>query len=135
MTSSSTPPPPLPFLSMGKETYKVPLSMFANNRRKVVGKLLDDKVNTIIPPDGSLIYIEGGKSTTRYDSDHEPIFRQESYMWYLTGVKEPDVNVVIEINNESEDEYPKTTLFIPKLPAEYATIMGKIENRNEVNVN
>ena len=130
---------------MGQETYKIPLSMFADNRRKLVNKLLEaaaaddddastiDANNAVIVPDGSLIFLQGGESQTRNDTDHEPLFRQESYMWWLTGVKEPDVNLLIEINYEdaSTGIYPKTTLFIPKLPQEYATIMGKIRTPEE----
>jgi Xaa-Pro dipeptidase len=112
-------------LSQGRDTYKVPLSLFADNRKKLVDRLLAEE-NSFVVPIGSLIFIQGGPSPTRYDTDHEPIFRQESYMWWLTGVKQPDVSVVIEV----APSFP-TTLLIPKLPPEYATIMGKIRSRDE----
>ena len=79
-----------------------------------------------------ICYLEGGRSETRHDSDHEPIFRQESYFHYLFGVKEPDWSGCINLLTG------KTTLFMPKLPPEYATIMGKIKRpsffREEYNV-
>lgn len=106
----------MPFLSMGKETYPVPLELFATNRRKLVDRM--QKKN-------GLIYLEGGPSETRFDSDHEPLFRQESYVWYLTGVKEPDVRVIIDSASA------ETTLLIPRLPPEYATIMGTIRTCEE----
>jgi Xaa-Pro dipeptidase len=117
-------------LSQGRDTYKVPLSLFADNRQKLVDRLLaqqEENGGFALVPIGSLIYIQGGPSPTRYDTDHEPIFRQESYMWWLTGVKEPDVSVVIEVTAPS----CHTTLLIPKLAPEYATIMGKIRSRDE----
>jgi hypothetical protein len=66
------------FLNMGRETYRIPLALFQENRTKLVDRL----------EDGHVVFLIGGKATTRYDSDHEPIFRQESYFYYLTGVKE-----------------------------------------------
>ena len=108
-----------PFLSMGGDTYKVSLSqVFGANRRKLVSQLLPEHK-------GAVVYLEGGLSQTRYDTDHEPLFRQESYFLYLTGVKEPDCSVAIQVNTGH------TTLFVPKLPPDYATIMGHIRTLEE----
>jgi Xaa-Pro dipeptidase len=71
-----------------------------------------------------LIVLLGGPSTTRFDSDHEPVFRQESYFWWLTGVKEPDCAVIIQSDGT-------TKLLIPELPHDYATIMGHIRSTTE----
>lgn len=124
MTLTSTTPSPasttLPFLSMGANTLPVSLKdVFCANRKKLCAELRE-KV-----PAHSLVHFKGGQATTRYDSDHEPLFRQESYFLYLTGVKEPDVSVVIDVDS------CQTTLFIPKLPQEYATIMGHIQTPDE----
>ena len=51
---------------------------------------------------------------------------QESYFQYLTGVKEPDCAVLIDVEKSGH-----TTLFIPRLPTEYATFMGKIRTPAE----
>ena len=59
----------------------------------------------------------------RYDTDHENLFRQESYFHYLFGVKEPGFWGSITLN---ADGTTTTTLFCPRLPAEYAVWMGKI---------
>ena len=107
-----------------------------------------------------VIYIMGGTTQLRYDSDHEPIFRQESYFFYLTGVKEPDCAISIhihikpttslscstidvadatsnddvrpQISDNNNNSYTSTTrLYIPHLPAEYATVMGPIRSKQE----
>jgi Xaa-Pro dipeptidase len=105
------------FLSMGKETYKVPMeSVFVANRANVVQRL---------GPTPRILFLKGGTAAERFDTDHEPIFRQESYFWYLTGVKEPDCHVAIDVPTGH------TCLFIPKLPADYATVMGRIQQPAE----
>ena len=106
---------------MGGNSLKISLKdVFGANRKKLVSKLQKENV-----PPHSVVYLQGGQAQTRYDSDHEPLFRQESYFLYLTGVKEPDCHVVIEVHSG------RTTLFIPKLPQEYATIMGHIKTPNQ----
>jgi len=121
-----------PFFSMGLSTYKVPKELFIENRKKLIREF--QKVNQQISDNYKYIcYFEGGRSETRNDSDHEPVFRQESYFHYLFGVREPDWSGCIDLNTG------KTVLFIPKLPAEYATFMGKIKQPDyfcdEYNVN
>jgi Xaa-Pro dipeptidase len=112
-------------LFMGGETYKVSMKdLFCANRSKVVEQLRSSAASATAAADG-VIYMVGGASETRYDSDHEPLFHQESYFWYLTGVKEPDCSVCIDVATG------ETTLFIPHLPADYATIMGRIKTRDE----
>ena len=100
---------------MGKETYKVSLEhVFAANRQKLLTELRS------ICPCG-VVFLKGGTNPERFDTDHEPIFRQESYFWWLSGVKEPDCALALDIASG------KTTLFIPFLDADYATIMGPIK--------
>lgn len=36
------------------------------------------------------LLVEAGESATRFETDHEPLFRQESYFAYLFGCVEPD---------------------------------------------
>jgi len=87
----------------------------------------------LIPSDDDasdyVVYIEGGRATTRYDSDHEPVFRQESYFHYLFGVREPDHDGAIFVKSG------KSVLFTPQLPPEYATIMGHIPANDEIKEN
>eukprot|EP00164_Ancoracysta_twista_P002853 GFYU01003797.1.p1 GENE.GFYU01003797.1~~GFYU01003797.1.p1 ORF type:complete len:506 (+),score=180.96 GFYU01003797.1:110-1519(+) len=68
----------------------------------------------------SVLYIKGGDEECRYDTDFERLFRQESNFQYLFGVREPGCQGIIEIDTG------KSTLFIPRLPEEYAIWMGRI---------
>jgi len=102
---------------MGRETYPIPMKdLFVANRDRLMKNIRDQNNAS----NECYIYMVGGKATMRYDSDHEPLFRQESYFWYLTGVKEPDCRLIIDISKN------KIILLIPRLPADYATIMGEI---------
>lgn len=98
------------FLTLG-DNYKVPLALFRDNRDKLRQQLKGGD-------DDYVVVLRGGPSETRFDSDHELLFRQESYFWYLTGVKEPDCCLVLTPT--------KILLGIPELPPDYATVMGKI---------
>lgn len=117
------------FLSLGNN-YKISLQdVFAQNREKLWQELqlrhrqsVDVDVGTVVP---MVVYLQGGASETRYDSDHEPIFRQESYFLWLTGVQEPDCAVILTPQRRT------TTLLIPRLPPAYATIMGHIQTPQE----
>jgi Xaa-Pro dipeptidase len=163
----------------GYDSYQVPIELFQYNRQKLVTRLqeyffcsqcseneINNKVNNkdknndnnktdVCKIKRYIIVLKGGVSSTRYDTDHEPIFRQESYFWWLTGVKEPDCSIVItvdidrdgdngdngdngDINEQAMINHSKnntvtsrTTLFVPCLPADYATIMGKIRTCDE----
>jgi Xaa-Pro dipeptidase len=108
------------FLTLG-ENYKISVKeVFAQNRQRLWKSLFDKEGQNTV---GMVIYMQGGLSETRFDSDHEPIFRQESYFLWLTGVQEPDCAIMMT--------YDTTTLFIPRLPPSYATIMGHIKTPEE----
>lgn len=100
--------------SMGPNAFEVSIDdVFVANRTRLIASL---------PRIPFVVFLHGGTSETRYDSDHEPIFRQESYFWYLSGVKEPDCSISI-------DSSGRTILFVPNLPDDYATIMGEIRTK------
>lgn len=103
------------FLTLG-DNYRVPLTLFSDNRNKLRRELASES-------DTYIVVLNGGPSPTRFDTDHEPIFRQESYFWWLTGVKEPDCALILT----SEE----TILLIPELPPDYATVMGYIRTCDE----
>jgi Xaa-Pro dipeptidase len=114
----------MPHFSMGLNTYKVHKSLFETNRQKLLKSL-----RKILPEEqvvGSIVYLKGGTEQSRNDTDHEPIFRQESYFHYLFGVREPDYAGAIHIDSGL------TILFIPRLPEDYATFMGHILTVEEV---
>lgn len=62
----------------------------------------------------------GGRSKEAYDTDHEILFRQDSWFNYVFGVTESECYGAIDIASG------RCTLFIPRLPAEYQVIMGSI---------
>lgn len=124
-----------PFLSLGTDNYRVPVQLFQENRQKLSQKLSQRLLQEGGSDDtnhNTIVVLKGGPSPTRYDTDHEPVFRQESYFWWLTGVKEPDCVVVLTMQQHNdEQQLTTTTLLIPNLPASYATIMGRIKTRDE----
>ncbi|CAF0996440.1 unnamed protein product [Rotaria magnacalcarata] len=105
----------------GGQTLKVPMELFKENRQRLCEVL---RCHRTLPPD-SFVLLQGGKSEMRYCSDHEPLFRQESYFHWAFGVIEPDFYGAINVqNNES-------MLFIPRLPSSYVAWMGKIKETDE----
>ncbi|XP_076112843.1 xaa-Pro dipeptidase-like [Mytilus galloprovincialis] len=103
-----------PAFSRGPHTLTVPAELFQENRQRLCEKL-KGKV-----PSGAIVLLQGGDSQTRYCSDHEPLFRQESYFQWAFGVEEPDFYGSIEVDTGN------TILFPPKLPEDYAVWMGKL---------
>jgi len=152
----------------GDDSYSVPLELFRENRRKLADRLqirLGQQQTTPSTPSDSnsnnnnddddkedkdenfnetkrhIVVLKGGTSSNRYDTDFEEVFRQESYFWWLTGVKEPDCALVMVVDNDRSDRGDRDrnsisnnhryALFVPRLPASYATIMGKIRSLDE----
>ncbi|GAB1609417.1 xaa-Pro dipeptidase-like isoform X1 [Argonauta hians] len=108
-------------LSRGIHTLVVPSQLFRTNRLNLCQSLR--KIDGI--PANSYVLLQGGESETRYCSDHEPIFRQESYFHWVFGVEEPDFFGVVHIDSG------KAVLFPPKLDPSYATWMGKLMSEGE----
>ena len=54
-------------------------------------------------------------------TDTEKIFRQESSFMYIFGVREASFYATIEVATGT------TTLYMPRLPVEYAVWMGRIQ--------
>ncbi len=112
---------------MGLSTYKVPKALFSTNRKTLCTEFQKSLASKDQESQETeyICFLKGGCAETRNDSDHEPIFRQESYFHYLFGVKEPDWAGCVNLRTGY------TTLFVPKLPPEYATIMGKIKQPDD----
>jgi hypothetical protein len=55
----------------------------------------------------------------RYDTDHEPLFRQESYFQYLFGVSEAGVCGAISLPTGA------ATLFVPNHGVDYEVFCGR----------
>ena len=105
----------------GGQTLKVPMKLFELNRQRLCEAL---RAHQELPLD-SFVLLQGGPSEMRYCSDHEPLFRQESYFHWAFGVIEPDFFGVINVRSG------QSILFIPRLPSSYVTWMGKIKEPDE----
>ncbi|KAK7492264.1 hypothetical protein BaRGS_00016561, partial [Batillaria attramentaria] len=110
-----------PAYCRGDHTLKIPMEVFKENRQRLCQRL---QANTKVPK-GAIVILQGGASETRYCSDHEPVFRQESYFHWLFGVEEPGFYGAVEVDTG------RAIVFPPKLPAEYAVWMGKLLTEDE----
>ena len=107
----------------GPNTLQVPMELHALNRRRLVDKL---KAVDSLQNKTSFVLLVGGESATRYDSDHEPVFRQESYFHWMFGVQEPDFCGGVSVPDGT------SYLFAPKLPESYAVWMGRLHTTDEI---
>eukprot|EP01048_Picozoa_sp_COSAG05_P001932 COSAG05_NODE_71_length_22071_cov_17.527149_13_plen_443_part_00 len=111
----------------GEGTLAVGMELHAKNRKRLLAEFLPKQQPNVemagfcydVPPN-SHILLAGGKSAERYDTDHEPVFRQESFFHWAFGVTEPDCYGALDIDAQ------RSVLFVPRLPAEYAVWMGEI---------
>lgn len=108
-----------PSFSLGNETLKVPLALFALNRQRLCERL---RKNGAVQA-GSAVVLQGGEEMQRYCTDTSIIFRQESFFHWAFGVVESGCYGVIDVDTG------KSTLFVPRLPDSYATWMGKIHSK------
>lgn len=103
---------------LGDFAIQVSMKLFAVNRKNLI-----ERIRRSVPdlPKSAIIVLQGGKSMNRHCTDHEEIFRQESYFHWCFGVTEPDFHGAIEIDTG------KSILFPPLLPKEYGIWMGKVQ--------
>jgi Xaa-Pro dipeptidase len=101
--------------SLGPGTYRVPMRLHADNRRRLADRL---RANGAAP--GGVVVLAGGRAEFRYETDTEEVFHQESFFQWAFGVKEPDFYGAIEVGSG------KSWLFMPRLPAEWAVWQGRI---------
>eukprot|EP00405_Crypthecodinium_cohnii_P016900 CAMPEP_0206461032 /NCGR_PEP_ID=MMETSP0324_2-20121206/25101_1 /ASSEMBLY_ACC=CAM_ASM_000836 /TAXON_ID=2866 /ORGANISM="Crypthecodinium cohnii, Strain Seligo" /LENGTH=535 /DNA_ID=CAMNT_0053932839 /DNA_START=103 /DNA_END=1710 /DNA_ORIENTATION=- len=106
-----------PYFSMGEGTCRVPMSMHAANRAKLCAALR--KRSEI--PKGAVIALQGGEDRSVYDTDTSWSFKQESNFQYLFGVKEPDCQALLRVDDG------KAILLVPKMEVEYQKWCGPIK--------
>ena len=108
-----------PVYSLGLNTYQVPMALHELNRARLVQSMLE-KLDSSSSSSSSrgVILLEGGKQTTRYDTDHEPVFRQESFFHWTFGVPEADVYGTISLPSG------ESTLFVPIYGLDYEIFCG-----------
>lgn len=99
----------------GQGTHRVAPQLHQSNREKALAR-----VRQLSGKNAGVVLLEGGHDTCRHNTDHEDLFRQESFFHYLFGVEEPDCCGLIEVSTG------KSTLFVPKLPDEFAVWLGTI---------
>lgn len=73
----------------------------------------------------SIVYMKGADLMYRHETDYEFAFRQESNFWYLTGVNEPDCQLILDLDNK---EYH---LFVPKRDAQFAVWHGRVKSKKQ----
>ena len=125
------------YYSQGLTTYAVPMSLHATNRSRLLSSMT---LSTIIRPGRraaaaavGLILLEGGRQQTRYDTDTEPVFRQESYFHYLFGASSYEGCFgIITLPPDAGTEKSKTILFLPTYDIEVATVCGPCPNFHSV---
>ncbi|CAH1963457.1 unnamed protein product [Acanthoscelides obtectus] len=101
-------------LNMGPHTYKVPLSLFQENRERLVNALKEKC-------ESSVVLLQGGDEVPFYDTDityNE--FRQESYFMWSFGVTDAGCYGAIDV--KTGESY----VFFPRYPEEYAVWMGPL---------
>ena len=106
-----------PTFHLGLGTFRVPMAMHAGNRAKLAERMGSGVRGVAL--------LQGGDQTTRYDTDHEPVFRQESYFQYLFGVSEGGCYGALSLPEG------KATLFIPKLGVDYEVFCGKYPSTDD----
>ena len=107
--------------SMGAGTHVVPLAeLHAGVRARLVARARAAGLVDAAAAGGAVAVLEGGPQVTRYSSDTDVLFRQESYVQYLFGVREADCYGAVDLATG------RATLFIPRLPEAYAVWMGRI---------
>jgi len=103
--------------SRGLKTLEVNMSLHQTNRKRLSERLA--KVDGIVKKE-SFVLFKGGESSTRYCSDAETLFRQESFFNWAFGVEEPDCFGAVHVSTA------KAILFVPRLPDHYGVWMGKL---------
>jgi Xaa-Pro dipeptidase len=92
------------------------MKLFALNRQRLCERL---KKKAELKPK-SVIVLQGGEQLSRYCTDTDVVFRQESFFHWTFGVLEADCYGAVDVDSG------QSILFIPRLPQEYATWMGEI---------
>ena len=99
---------------------KVSIELHRVNREKLLARM-SEKLGSLGQDASGTILLQGGEEHNRYDTDHIPLFRQESYFAYLFGVKEPGFFGALDLATGT------STLFCPRLDVEYAVWLGQIQ--------
>ncbi len=72
---------PDPTFWRGGETLRVPVSLHAANRARLLEALATELVDRGIAP--GVVVLQGGREQRKYDTDGEHVFRQESFFQWV----------------------------------------------------
>ncbi|KYR02984.1 peptidase D [Tieghemostelium lacteum] len=111
------------FYWLGNNTLKVSFLLHKENRERFVQRFLSNNKNI---DDNSFLLLKGGESTTDYESDHEPLFRQEKFFFWGFGVSITDCYGLISLNSNGKAE---SVLVVPNFPQDYAVWFGTIHGK------
>ncbi|XP_059469853.1 xaa-Pro dipeptidase [Neocloeon triangulifer] len=110
-----------PVYEKGQHTLAVPMTMFAENRARLLARLRAAAGVT----GASVVLLQGGDTHNVYCTDAEEVFRQESFFHWAFGVLEPGFYGAIVVGSG------ETILFAPRLPEDYDVVMGPIASNDE----
>lgn len=108
--------------SRGDHTLKVPMSLFRENRDRLLARL---KRKTEVTAAKTFVVLQGGVEIPFNDTDINWPFRQESFFQWCFGVEEPGCYGALDLSTE------RSILFLPRLPAEYAIWEGKLHTLDD----
>ena len=100
---------------LGLGTFRVPMALHEANRARAAA-LLRERHGARAR---DVALLQGGEQLLRYDTDHELLFRQESYFQYLFGVSEAGCFGAVSLPSA------KATLFVPELGEDYEVFCGR----------
>merc|ERR1712126_311193 len=101
------------------------MKLFYKNRKRLCTAL---KNNLNTPQNAVVLLQAGGEQGVCFgdSSDVGPVFRQESFFHWTFGVLEPDYFGALEVATG------QSVLFMPRLPEEYAILMGTVKTPKDI---
>jgi len=113
------------YFTMGDHTCRVPMALFAENRKRLAATLRE----TPDLPENAMVLLQAGGEQgvcAGDSSDVGPVFRQESFFHWTFGVLQPDYYGAVDVKTG------KSLLFMVKLAQVYATWMGDILSPTDI---
>ncbi|XP_032681047.1 xaa-Pro dipeptidase isoform X1 [Odontomachus brunneus] len=105
-----------------RDTLKVPMSLFRDNRERLVSRL---RANSQVSASGTFVVLQGGEDVPFNDTDINWPFRQESFFQWCFAVEEPGCYGALDLAAGT------SILFVPRLPPEYAIWEGKLHTLDD----
>ncbi|PAA50308.1 hypothetical protein BOX15_Mlig030441g2 [Macrostomum lignano] len=110
-----------PVFSMGAGTLSVPMTLHAQNRRRLCQRLRTDAAAAA----PGIVLLQGETELPRNGTDVTYNFHQDSFFHWAFGVLEPDCYGAIDVATG------RSYIFMPRLPDEYAIWMGRLQTTED----